>query len=227
MGWANTFWAIRERSSMYRDRTIWCRAGRNRRSPICRRRSTTRTARLKKASRRIPTTWRTGLNASAIASSRMHPWRSDTNPRSLRICPTLHIARSGASRCKRRWRLRWMRISSGGSTPDVIRANTRHFASAFPRLLDRHPLGCYHTDKDAAENCSVHGTNSEAERGAGSALRRRFGCRNKKRTAGAVLTVWFLFLAVAQQLCARDAQQLFTRVHPAMGTDFTLYIYAA
>jgi FAD:protein FMN transferase len=42
-----------------------------------------------------------------------------------------------------------------------------------------------------------------------------------------VLTVWFLFLAVAQQLCASDAQQLFTRVHPAMGTDFTLYIYAA
>ena len=41
-----------------------------------------------------------------------------------------------------------------------------------------------------------------------------------------MLTVWFLFLAVAQQLCARDAQQLFTRVHPAMGTDFTLYIYA-
>jgi thiamine biosynthesis lipoprotein len=41
-----------------------------------------------------------------------------------------------------------------------------------------------------------------------------------------VLTVWFLFLAVAQPLRASNAEQLFTRVHPAMGTDFTLYIYA-
>jgi thiamine biosynthesis lipoprotein len=35
-----------------------------------------------------------------------------------------------------------------------------------------------------------------------------------------------LFLAGAQRLSANDAQ-LFTRVHPAMGTDFTLYIYVA
>ena len=41
-----------------------------------------------------------------------------------------------------------------------------------------------------------------------------------------MLAGWLLFLAGAQQLNARDAQ-LFTRVHPAMGTDFTLYIYVA
>jgi thiamine biosynthesis lipoprotein len=39
-----------------------------------------------------------------------------------------------------------------------------------------------------------------------------------------VLASSLLFLAGAQQLSADDAQ-LFTRVHPAMGTDFTLYIY--
>ena len=49
---------------------------------------------------------------------------------------------------------------------------------------------------------------------------------------------WRLFLftllllllpASAQQIAIADPHpaQLFTRVHPAMGTDFTLYIYAA
>jgi thiamine biosynthesis lipoprotein len=41
-----------------------------------------------------------------------------------------------------------------------------------------------------------------------------------------VLAAWLLLLTGAQQLSAQNAQ-LFTRVHPAMGTDFTLYIYAA
>jgi thiamine biosynthesis lipoprotein len=41
-----------------------------------------------------------------------------------------------------------------------------------------------------------------------------------------VLAASLWFLAGAQRLSANDAQ-LFTRVHPAMGTDFTLYIYVA
>ena len=39
-----------------------------------------------------------------------------------------------------------------------------------------------------------------------------------------MLAAWLFFLAAPQQLSAQDAQ-LFTRVHPAMGTNFTLYIY--
>jgi FAD:protein FMN transferase len=39
--------------------------------------------------------------------------------------------------------------------------------------------------------------------------------------------IWPALLAVALIVSRSSAESLFTRVHPAMGTDFTLYIYAA
>jgi FAD:protein FMN transferase len=39
--------------------------------------------------------------------------------------------------------------------------------------------------------------------------------------------LWPALLAVALIVSQCSAESLFTRVHPAMGTDFTLYVYAA
>lgn len=42
-----------------------------------------------------------------------------------------------------------------------------------------------------------------------------------------VQRIWLAVIAVALVVSRCSAESLFTRVHPAMGTDFTLYIYAA
>ncbi len=39
--------------------------------------------------------------------------------------------------------------------------------------------------------------------------------------------IWITLIAVGLLVGRCSAESLFTRVHPAMGTDFTLYIYAA
>ena len=38
---------------------------------------------------------------------------------------------------------------------------------------------------------------------------------------------WLVALGLLLLATCLPAEELFTRVHPAMGTDFTLYIYAA
>ena len=49
--------------------------------------------------------------------------------------------------------------------------------------------------------------------------------RNGRRKG--VQRIWLAVIAVALVVSRCSAESVFTRVHPAMGTDFTLYIYAA
>src|SRR4051794_5862797 len=132
----------------------------------------------------------------------MHRWTSDTSPRLRRTCPIWPSVRSGALRWMKRWQRRWMRICREQQVGE----------SAIRQVSHR------------VRGANSRGFASYATRRVGHTLRWR--CKPMAATCLFLAALVFSPSSLAQRSSHSD-DQLYTRVHPAMGTDFTLYIYAA